>query len=80
MQTTVFDFDHIKELYATDPDIGETWRRCLEDPQRMFVIREDFLYYGKQLCIPQGSLRESIVREAHEGGLTGHFVFMLKIY
>ncbi|XP_060177884.1 uncharacterized protein LOC132607823 [Lycium barbarum] len=29
---------------------------------------------GKQLCIPQGSIRESIVREAHEGGLAGHFV------
>ena len=39
----------------------------------MFVIRDDFLNYGKQLCIPQGSLRESIVREAHEGGLASHF-------
>ena len=73
IQTTVFDFDHIKELYVVDMDFGEILRRCLEGPQWMFVISEGFLYYGKQLCIPQGSLRESIVREAHEGGLVGHF-------
>ncbi|XP_019261848.1 PREDICTED: uncharacterized protein LOC109239720 [Nicotiana attenuata] len=41
----------------------------------MFVIRGGFLYNGKQLYIPQSSLRESIVMEAHEGGLVGHFVY-----
>ncbi|XP_070010191.1 uncharacterized protein [Nicotiana sylvestris] len=73
MQTNVFEFDHITELYEASPDFGDVWKRCLEGPQRMFVIRDGFLYYGKQLCIPQTSLRESIVREAHEGGLAGHF-------
>ena len=73
MQTMVFKFDHIKDLYNIDLNYGEIWRRCLECPQRMFVITEGFLYYGKRLCIPQGSLRESIVRKAHEGGLAGHF-------
>ena len=24
-------------------------------------------------CVPQGSLRQSLVREAHESGLMGHF-------
>ena len=73
MQTTVFEFDHIKELYAVDADFGKMWKRCLEGPQQMFVIKDGFLYYGKQLCIPQSLLRESIVRVAHEGGLAGHF-------
>ena len=73
MQTSVISFGYIKEFYATDPNFGEIWKKCLEGPQRMFVIREGFLYYGKQLCIPQGSLRESIMREAHEGGLAGYF-------
>lgn len=39
----------------------------------MFVFRDGFLYYGKQRYIPQSSLTEFIVREAHEGGLAGHF-------
>jgi hypothetical protein len=25
------------------------------------------------MCIPLGSLRELLVREAHSGGLSGHF-------
>ena len=33
MQTTVFGFDHIKELSAVDLDFGEIWKRCLEGPQ-----------------------------------------------
>ena len=33
IQTTMFKFDHIKELYAVDPDFGEIWRICLEGPQ-----------------------------------------------
>ena len=70
MQTMVFGFDHIKELYAIDLNFG---KMCLEGPQRMFVIRDGFLYYAKQLCIPYGSLKESIVRKAHEGGLARHF-------
>ncbi|XP_060170605.1 uncharacterized protein LOC132601543 [Lycium barbarum] len=49
MQTNVFGFDHIKELYEADPDFGVIWTRCLEGPQRMFLIRDGFLYYGKQL-------------------------------
>jgi len=31
------------------------------------------LFKGKTLCIPQCSLREAIIWEAHDGGLTGHF-------
>nr|XP_009773399.1 PREDICTED: uncharacterized protein LOC104223632 [Nicotiana sylvestris]XP_016484711.1 PREDICTED: uncharacterized protein LOC107805229 [Nicotiana tabacum] len=73
MQTNVFGFDYIKELYEADLDFGDVWKICLEGPQRKFVIRDGFLYYGKKLCLPQSSLRESIVTEAYEGGLSGHF-------
>ena len=73
MQNSILGFDHITDLYAHDVDFGQIWIRCLEGPQPMFVIGDDFLYYGKQLCIPQGSLHEVIVHEAYKEGLAGHF-------
>ena len=32
-----------------------------------------FLFKNDTLCIPQTSLHESLLREAHSGGLAGHF-------
>ncbi|XP_074570594.1 uncharacterized protein LOC141827268 [Curcuma longa] len=41
--------------------------------RRYFFIQDGYLFRGKQLCIPRCSLREAIIREAHSGGLAGHF-------
>jgi len=38
-----------------------------------FYLLNQYIFKGKRLCIPQGSLRSSLIREAHEGGLMGHF-------
>ena len=38
-----------------------------------FVLHDGFLSKGNQFCIPKCSIRELLVREAHGGGLTGHF-------
>ncbi|XP_019435361.1 PREDICTED: uncharacterized protein LOC109341845, partial [Lupinus angustifolius] len=34
---------------------------------------EGFLFKDKRLCIPKSSVRDLLLREAHEGGLMGHF-------
>ena len=65
--------EQIKELYKGDPDFGAIWEACLAGPQNHFFLRDGFLYKGKQLCVPQGSIRELIIQESHAGGLAGHF-------
>ena len=43
------------------------------EDKKTFFIHDGFLFKEKILCAPQESLRQSLVREAHEGGLMGHF-------
>jgi len=38
-----------------------------------YVRHNGYLFKEKRLCVPQCSIRELLVREAHEGGLMGHF-------
>ncbi|XP_074265617.1 uncharacterized protein LOC141588060 [Silene latifolia] len=45
-----------------------------EGTWRMFVsFRDGYLFKGNRLCIPNGSIRELLVREAHGGAIAGHF-------
>jgi hypothetical protein len=38
-----------------------------------FLIQDGLLFKGNQLCIPDCSMRENLVKEKHSGGLAGHF-------
>ncbi|KAI3459661.1 hypothetical protein Pfo_016324 [Paulownia fortunei] len=38
-----------------------------------FYLHDYFLFRENKLCVPHSSLRELLVREAHSGGLMGHF-------
>jgi len=66
-------FDNIKEIYKDDIDFSLIYQECLKGGHKGFFIHDGFLFKGKRLCVPQGSLRQSLLREAHEGGLMGHF-------
>ena len=64
---------HIKELYPRDADFSSTLSECHQGTYKDFSLLDQYLFKGKRLCIPQGSLRASLIREAHEGGLMGPF-------
>jgi len=66
-------FDHTKELYNDDINFSLIYQECSKGGHKDFFLHNGFLFKEKRLCVPQGSLRQSLVREAHEGGLMGHF-------
>ncbi|KAI3457182.1 hypothetical protein Pfo_013845 [Paulownia fortunei] len=41
--------------------------------KNVFYLHDDFLFRENKLCVPHSSLRQLLVREAHSGGLMGHF-------
>jgi len=73
LDTQYLGCDHIKEIYKDNLDFSLIFQEWSKDGHKEFIIHDGFLFKGKRLCVPQGSLRQSLVREAREGGLMGHF-------
>jgi len=78
-QIQVLGFDFPKELYETDSDFKEAFEACknpvLADRSKWldYFIQDGLLFKKSQLCIPNCSMRENLIKEKHSGGLAGHF-------
>ena len=74
LSAKLLGFEHIRELYASDVDFSDIFMTCDTGASRddYFVFR-GFLFKKDKLCIPRCSIRELLNKEAHEGGLMGHF-------
>jgi hypothetical protein len=80
MENQVIGFAALKDLYASDNDFLVIVEQ-LKNPvvgnmdltQGEYFMQDGYLFKGKQLCIPIGSMRENIIRELHSSGLAGHF-------
>ena len=72
-------FENLKDMYAGDIDFGEAYEASenpvLRDrsPWIDYLVQNGLLFRGNQLCIPDCSMRENLVKEKHSGGLAGHF-------
>ena len=73
LETKFIGFDHIKALYEHDPNFAQIYKTCVHVAQNGFFRHNDYLFKEKRLCVPKGSIRELLVKEAHEGGLMGYF-------
>ena len=69
----ILGFEQIKELYIDDVDFGQIYKDCENGRMEKFFKHDGFLFKESKLCIPKSSLRELLIREAHSGGLMGHF-------
>ena len=79
IQIEVVGFKELSTLYLDDLNFGEAWKACIE-PVTLnrkkwldFMIQDNMLFKGSQLCIPKSSMRENLIKEKHSGGLAGHF-------
>ncbi|XP_071906059.1 uncharacterized protein [Coffea arabica] len=73
LDAKLLGFEFHKEFYATDSDFGEIFNSLPRHSREHYFISQGFLYFKDKLCIPKSSMRTLLVREAHGGGLMGHF-------
>ncbi|XP_074555934.1 uncharacterized protein LOC141811777 [Curcuma longa] len=73
LNTKLLGFEYIKDLYSNDPDFGNVFEVCEHAAFGKFYRHEGFLFRVNRLCVPNCSLRELLIQEAHGGGLMGHF-------
>ncbi|MCS5023630.1 transposase family protein, partial [Staphylococcus aureus] len=73
LDAKLLGFECIKDLYELDSDFGDVYQMCAKVAASKFFKHESFLFKENNLCIPNCSLRELLVREAHSGVLMGHF-------
>ncbi|CAA7040564.1 unnamed protein product [Microthlaspi erraticum] len=73
LDAKLLGFEQIKDLYASDSDFAEIYKSCSKFAFGRYFRQDGFLFYENRLCVPNCSLRDLFVREAHGGGLMGHF-------
>jgi hypothetical protein len=72
LNAKLLGFDYVKEL-ANDDDIASVYGACEKAAFGKFYRLDGYLFREKRLCVPNSSMRELLVREAHGGDLMGHF-------
>ena len=73
MRAKVLGFEEVKGLYKEDEFFRKVVDECENGPYKGFVLLDGFLFNNNRLCIPDCSLRWEIIKEVHNGGLSGHF-------
>lgn len=66
-------FEALKSYYVTDIGCCDLFLKSTGGPEGDFVLQEGFIFKCNRLCIPKHAIREMLVREAHGGGMAGHF-------
>lgn len=69
----------MKEMYQEDANFKEAYEFCQAMNERYHtdfsqsMLQEGLIFKGSQLCIPNCSMRENIVKEKYCGSLSGYF-------
>nr|XP_023874614.1 uncharacterized protein LOC111987141 [Quercus suber] len=66
-------YEYVKEFYVNDDDFASVYEMCEKATFGKFYRLDGYLFRENILCVPNSSMRELLVREAHGAGLMGHF-------
>ena len=66
-------FKYVKGLYDNDNDFATIQGACEKSAFGKFYRLDGYLFKESKLSIPNSSMRELLVHEAHSKGLMGHF-------
>ena len=65
LNTKLLGFEYIKELYLDDHDFGAIYDTCKVSTKDKYFRHDGFLFKENKLCVPNCSLRDLLMREAH---------------
>ncbi|XP_022873286.1 uncharacterized protein LOC111392229 [Olea europaea var. sylvestris] len=73
LSAKLFGFEYVKDMYENDLDFSSVYNSCNKGAIDKFFKHKGYLFRENKLCVLNCSMRELLVREAHSGGLMGHF-------
>ena len=73
LNAKLLGFEYVKELYANDDDFANVYGACEKTAFGKFYRLDEYLFRDNRLYVPNSSMRELLVHEAHGGGLMCHF-------
>ena len=79
LEVGVVGFEEMVDMYKEDAKFKEIYE-TVQNPAVHnrsqwldYLIQGGLLFKSNKLCIPKCSMRENIIKEKHNGGLSGHF-------
>uniref|UniRef100_A0A2N9F1F1 RNA-directed DNA polymerase n=1 Tax=Fagus sylvatica TaxID=28930 RepID=A0A2N9F1F1_FAGSY len=67
LNAKLLGFEYVKELYVNDDDFASVYGACEKAAFGKFYRLDGYLFRENRLCVPNSSMRELLVREAHGG-------------
>ena len=73
MNAKLLGFELIRNQYVDDPTFAFTYLACEKWAVNGYYRHGGYLFRSGRLCIPNGSIREFLVRKAYGESLASHF-------
>lgn len=73
LHVSVPGFEMLLDLYPTDLFFSKIWEEAIQGIGNVYILFDEFLFRGAQLCIPECSLRLQLIHELHGESHIGRY-------